>query len=153
MSDLVIDKINEYAETLLPSMGLELFDVQFRQDDRGWVLRIYIDSEEGVTLEHCTKVSREFSSFLEVEDIIKHAYNLEVSSPGLERPIRNVQEFSKYSGKQAKIKLHLPVDGQKVFVGTIKEIIGDREIILQTESDKEIRFSMDDLNQARLYLA
>ncbi len=152
MSEFVIDKIEEYLKTLLPSLGLELFDIQFRQEDRGWVLRIYIDSEEGVGIDSCTKVSREISSYLEVEDIIDHAYHLEISSPGLERPIRNASEFKRYIGKDAKVKLHHPVENQKVFVGSIERVSEEEKITLLSDEGGEITFVMLDVNQARLYL-
>lgn len=153
MSDFVVDKISAYVvETLLPSLGLELFDVQFRQEDRGWVLRIFIDSPDGVSLDHCTEVSRDLSAYLEVEDIITHAYHLEVSSPGLERQLRNATEFERFIGQFAKVKLHHPVNDQKVFIGTIQQVTDQGVVSLDVEDTDGISFSMEDVNQARLFL-
>ncbi len=152
MSEFVIDTVKKYAASLLPSMGLELFDVQFRQEDRGWVLRIYIDSEEGVSLDHCTEVSREIGAYLEVEDIIEHAYHLEISSPGLERPLRHVEDFRKYQGEYAKVKLHYPVKEQKVFVGVIDKVVDNGEISFAADEYGKLVFTMDDVNSARLFL-
>ncbi len=152
MSELVIDKIKTYAESLLPSMGLELFDIQFRQEDRGWILRIYIDSEKGVSLDDCVEVSRDFSAWLEVEDFISHAYHLEVSSPGIERPLRNSKEFERFTGQYAKIKLHNPVNGQKVFVGVISDVNANGTITFDPDEGEKFGFVMEDINQARLYL-
>ena len=112
-------RFEDFAEPLLPSMGLELVDVQFRREGHGWVLRLFIDAEEGVTLDHCADVSREVSHFLDVEDLIDHAYHLEVSSPGLERPLRSLGDFQRFPGKKARVRLHESLDGQKVFVGII----------------------------------
>ena len=106
MSELIVDKVQEFLQGLLSSMELELFDVQFLRDGQGWVLRVFIDSETGVTLDHCSDVSREISRYLDVEDCIDHAYNLEVSSPGLERPLRSADEFRRYCGKKARVRVH-----------------------------------------------
>ncbi len=152
MSEFVIDKIKAYAESLLPSMELELFDVQFRQEDRGWTLRVYLDSEQGVSLDDCVEVSRELSAWLEVEDFISHAYHLEVSSPGIERPLRNQKEFERFAGQYAKIKLHNPINGQKVFVGVIGDVSPDGAVTFNPDEGEEFSFVMEDINQARLYL-
>lgn len=152
MSEFVVDKIKTYADSLLPSKDLELFDIQFRQEDRGWILRVYIDSSEGVSLDDCVEVSRELSAWLEVEDFISHAYHLEVSSPGLERPLRNSREFDRFTGKHAKIKLHNPLNGQKVFIGTIDGVTDEGVITFNPEEGESFSFVMDDINQARLYL-
>lgn len=152
MSERVIEKVREFAESLLPSMNLELFDIQFRQEDRGWVLRLFIDNEDGVSVDHCAQVSREISAYLEVEDVIEHAYHLEISSPGLERPLRSAEEFGRFVGQAAKIKLHLPVNKQKVFIGTIEMVGENGQITLQPDDSDTITFTMDDINQARLYL-
>ncbi len=152
MSDLVVDKVKQYCESILPEMGLELFDIQFRQEGSGWVLRIFIDNREGVSIDHCTEVSREISAYLEVDDIIEHAYNLEISSPGLERPLRRYDEFARFTGSCAKVKLHHPQDGQKVFIGDIGEVIDGESITLLMEKGEKLKFSMDEVNNARLYL-
>ena len=115
MSELIIDKVQDFLQSLLPTMELELFDVQFLRDGQGWVLRVFIESETGVTLEHCSLVSRELGRYLDVEDFIDRAYNLEVSSPGLERPLRSTDDFRRYCGKKARIKLHNAIDSEKVF--------------------------------------
>ncbi len=133
-------------------MGLELFDVQFRQEDRGWVLRIYIDCEDGVSLEHCTGVSREISAYLEVEDLIEHAYHLEVSSPGLERPLRNADDFRKFKGEYAKVKLHQPIGGQKVFIGRIENVTAEGQIAMAADDYGSLSFTMQDISKARLFL-
>lgn len=151
MSELIVDKIRNYLETLLPSMGLELFDIQFRREGHGWVLRVFIDSETGITLDHCSEVSRELGQYLDVEDVIDHAYNLEISSPGLERPLRSVDEFRRFRGKQAKIRFHEAVDGEKIFVGEIESVEGEK-ILLRTKDNTAIDFTLKMLNKARLVI-
>lgn len=151
MSEFVIEEISKYAASLLPSMGLELVEVQFRREGHGWVLRVFIDSEQGITIDHCADVSREISAYLDVEDLIDHQYNLEVSSPGLERPLKSLADFERYMGKKARVKLREPIDGQKVQIGIIEQVI-DNEIELELEDGKKVRFSFDSINKARLSL-
>lgn len=149
MSDFVQEKVSIFAEELLPSMGLELVEVQFRREQHGWVLRVFIDAHDGVTLENCSRVSRELGDFLDVEDIIEHKYHLEVSSPGLERKLLKTDDFKRFSGRKAKIKFQQEHDGQKTFVGEITRVNGD-EIILTLEDGKQLEFTFAMLNTARL---
>ena len=149
MRELIIDKVQEFLQSLLPSMELELFDVQFLRDGQGWVLRVFIESETGVTLEHCSSVSRELGRYLDVEDFIDRAYNLEVSSPGLERPLRSTDDFRRYCGKKARVKLHNAIDSEKVFEGVIEEVVDDL-IHLKLENGRSIQFSFEKINKARL---
>jgi ribosome maturation factor RimP len=150
MNDLIVQKVRTFAEELLPSMGLELFDVQFRREGHGWVLRLFIDREDGVSLDDCSMVSREISDYLDVEDIIEQSYHLEVSSPGLERPLRNLDEFKRFCGKNARIKLRESLGGQRVFVGKIFQVHDDRRIELILENGDPITFSYDQVSTARL---
>ncbi len=150
MNDLVVQKVRAFAEELLPSLGLELFDVQFRREGHGWVLRLYIDREDGVSLDDCSMVSREISDYLDVEDIIEQSYHLEVSSPGLERPLRNLGEFKRFRGRKARIKLRESVGGQRVFVGEISEVHDDQRIELILENNEPLTFSYDQVRTARL---
>jgi len=149
MSQLVVDTVRDYLSTLLPGMGLELFDLQFRKEGHGWVLRVVIDNEEGVSLDHCSDVSRELGDYLDVEDLISHNYHLEVSSPGLERPLRSVADFQRFLAKTAKVKLHEAIEGQKVYVGTIEKI-AENKICLKISEGKFVEFSFDEINKARL---
>lgn len=149
MSELIIDKVQDFLQSLLPTMELELFDVQFLRDGQGWVLRVFIESETGVTLEHCSLVSRELGRYLDVEDFIDRAYNLEVSSPGLERPLRSTDDFRRYCEKKARVKLHNAIDSEKVFEGVIEEVVDDL-IHLKLENGRSIQFSFEKINKARL---
>ncbi len=151
MSELIIDKVQVYLQSLLPTMGLELFEVQFRREGEGWVLRVYIECETGVTLEHCSSVSRELGRYLDVEDFIDHAYSLEVSSPGLERPLRSTEDFLRYCGKKARVKLHNAIEEEKVFEGVIEEVV-DGQIHLRLEDGRSIPFSFEKINKARLVI-
>lgn len=149
MSDLIVGKVQEYLTGLLPDMGLELFDVQFRTDSHGWVLRVFIDSAEGISLDQCADVSRELGQYLDVEEIIEHAYNLEVSSPGLERPLRSIEEFKKYIGKKARVKIHNAIDGVKTFEGVIGDV-GEETINMTLADGSSMQFTYDMFSKARL---
>jgi ribosome maturation factor RimP len=149
-SDRVTATIQGFAEPLLADMGMELVEIQFRREGHGWVLRLFIDKEEGVTIDDCAAVSREISAYLEVEDLINHAYHLEVSSPGLERPLRKREDFSRFAERLARIKLREPINGQRVLIGTLLGLEGETVLL---EMDKETaRIDLENIAKARLTL-
>ena len=127
-TDQVIRTVETFAAPLLEEMGLELVEVQFRQES-GWVLRLFIDRKEGVNVDDCASVSRQVGTYLEVEDIIRHAYTLEVSSPGAERPLKRLQDFIRFSGKKIRVKLSEPVDNQRVFCGILAGVNKEKNSI------------------------
>ena len=149
MSEFIVDKAQAFLQSFLPSLGLELFDVQFRREGHGWVLRVFIDSESGISLDNCSDVSRELGQYLDVEDLIDHAYHLEVSSPGLERPLRSKEDFAKYRGKSAKVKVHEAIDGLKVLEGIIDNVVNDN-IFLKLTDGNSVQFTFEMINKARL---
>lgn len=146
----IIDEITGFAEPLLREMELELVEVQFRRENHGWVLRLFIDQEQGVTIDDCANVSREVSSYLEVEDLIDHAYTLEVSSPGAERPLKRKEDFIRFADKKARIKLHEPLNDQKVFTGLLKGVEG--EAVVLEQDGKILLLDMHNISKARLTL-
>lgn len=149
MSERILETIENFAGTLLPPMGLELVEVQFRREGHGWVLRIFIDSEQGVSLDNCTAVSRQISAFLDVEDVIDHAFHLEVSSPGLERPLRTPADFARCIGKDARLKLRELLDGEKIVIGTIRQVT-ETDVVLGLDDGREVSISFALINKARL---
>lgn len=151
MSDKVIERLTEFADSLLPAMGLELFDIQFRREGHGWVLRLIVDKEEGVTLDDCSQVSRETSDFLDVEDLIDHPYHLEVSSPGLERPLRSLEDCRRHLGKRARFKLKEEVDSQRLIVGDL-QAVENEEIYVVSQAGKSHRLEWANVKKARLTL-
>ena len=151
MTDFVTERIREFAESLLPSMGLELYDIQYRREGHGWVLRLLIDRQEGITLDDCSKVSRETSDFLDVEDLINHAYNLEVSSPGIERVLRNPAECERFVGERVRLKMREEIEGQRVFIGELASIV-EETLTVVTEAGENFSFSWEQIKKARLTL-
>jgi len=151
MSDTVLERLTEFVDSLLPAMGLELFDIQYRREGHGWVLRLIVDKPEGVTLDDCSQVSRETSDFLDVEDLIEHPYHLEVSSPGLERPLRSVEECSRHLEKKARFKLNEEIDGQRVIIGDM-QAAEDNTISVVTAEGHTYTLPWDTIVKARLTL-
>ncbi len=149
-AERTIAVIEAYAESLMDELGLELVEVQFRREGHGWVLRIFIDKEDGVTIDDCTAVSRSISTWLDVEDLIEHAFHLEVSSPGLERPLKNIDDFKRFAGRKARVKIKEPRDERRVFTG-ILESVQDNEITLIVDENK-VHIAFDEIAKARLAL-
>lgn len=120
----VISRVEGLVKPILESLGLFLWDMEFKKEGPRWLLRIYVDKESGVTLDDCEAVSRELGVALDVEDIISHSYTLEVSSPGLDRKLTKPEHFKRFIGNMVKVKTVVPVDGEKVFRAEIEGIDG-----------------------------
>ncbi len=114
--ELILEKVRKEAERIAGKKGLEIFDIQYRRERRGWVLRVIIDNPNGyVSVRDCELFSRELEKYLDREDLIEHSYTLEVSSPGLDRPLRGPKDYARFVGRLAKIVTN---DG-KVYVGRL----------------------------------
>lgn len=135
---MVREKVKAIALPLLQEQGLELLEVQYRREQHGWILRLVIDKPGGVSLDDCVTVSRELSQILDVEDFVDQAYNLEVSSPGLDRPLKSMADFQRFRGRMAKVVTSEPLAGEHVFVGRIQKTeeesivleVGRREVVI-----------------------
>jgi ribosome maturation factor RimP len=119
-------EVRQVIEPILESQGFELVDLEYQRESQGWVLRIYLDREGGVSLDDCAGISHEVGAVLEVKDLIPSAYILEVSSPGLTRPLKKPEDFNKFRNQMVKIKLYEPLDGRRNFKGTLLGLEGDR---------------------------
>ncbi len=153
-TDRVIKAVEGFATPLLDEMGLELVEVQFRQES-GWILRLFVDRNEGVNIDDCASVSRQVATYLEVEDIIGRAYTLEVSSPGAERPLKRVEDFIRFSGKKVRVKLIDPVDDQRVFCGILTGVDKEKNSITLAVDGSDAKQMVIDLRavaRARLSL-
>jgi ribosome maturation factor RimP len=136
LSPDVVEQVRTVAARVAASYGLDIFDVQFRREAAGMVLRIQIDrpgpaatAEDSVSVEDCAAVSRDLSAVLDVEDIVPTAYTLEVSSPGLDRPLRTADDFRRFAGRRAKLVMRESVDGQTFLKGRLGGVEGDRVVI------------------------
>ena len=143
------EEITKLAEPLLLHEGLELVDVEYRMESGQWVVRVFIDKEGGVTLGDCAKVSRELGNLLDIKDIIIHEYNLEVSSPGLDRPLVKEVDFLKNKGKKVKIRVGERIGDRRNFTGVLEGIDED-DVILEGEQGEKWRIPFANINKARL---
>ena len=116
--------ITELIDTTIQALGLDLWGVELLQQGKYSLLRIYIEREEGVMIEDCEKVSRQVSALMDVEDPIAGEYTLEVSSPGLDRPLFRIEHYSQYVGSEVDLKLRRPLDGRRKFKGQIIKVSG-----------------------------
>jgi len=117
LSEEAFNKIKALAETLLRIEKMELADMELLRMGRGWALRLFIDKTGGITLDDCASVSRQFGDQLEVEDLIPFRYTLEVSSPGLDRPLKKDQDFLRHIGNQIQVITRSPWEGRSFFEG------------------------------------
>jgi ribosome maturation factor RimP len=151
-----VERIREAANRVVESHGLEVFDVQLRRESTGWIVRVFIDRpgpsgtpEDSVGVEDCAAVSRELSTILDVEEPLDRAYTLEVSSPGLDRPLRGARDFERFTGRAAKIVLDEPMDGQSAFAGRIRGL-EDGMLVFEAEGRKLHRIALTNIKRARL---
>ena len=133
--------ITELIDTTIQALGLDLWGVELLQQGKYSLLRIYIEREEGVTIEDCEKVSRQVSALLDVEDPIAGEYTLEVSSPGMDRPLFSIEHYLKYVGSEVDLKLRRPINGRRKFKGQIIKISGDIVGLLVEGSEYSLEFS------------
>ncbi len=120
-----IKRLWEILDPVVSSEGMDIIEMEFRREPQGFVLRLYIDHPDGVTLDDCSRVSRVVSDFLDVVDPIEHAYNLEISSPGLNRPLRKPEHFARFIGSVVKVKTVEPIENRKSFKGILTESSDD----------------------------
>ncbi|MDA8101073.1 MAG: ribosome maturation factor RimP [Nitrospiraceae bacterium] len=143
-------EIQALLDPILESMGLSLWDLEFKKEGPRWLLRVYIERYAGgVTLNDCETVSRDLGTALDVENIINHAYVLEVSSPGLDRTLSKPEHYQRCIGSMVKIKTYQAIEGQKVLVGTLKGLEGDA-VLLETKDGKIITLSRTNIAKASL---
>ena len=133
--------ITGLIDTTIQALGLDLWGVELLQQGKYSLLRIYIEREEGVTIEDCEKVSRQVSALMDVEDPIAGEYTLEVSSPGMDRPLFCIEHYSQYVGIEVDLKLRRPLDGRRKFKGQIIKVSGDVVGLLVEGSEYDLEFS------------
>jgi len=152
------------AERVARDQGLEVFDVQLRRESVGWVLRVILDRHSpfdagplqpgvpvqgGVGIDDCQRVSHELSAILDVEEVVDRKYVLEVSSPGLDRPLRHTADYQRFMGRKARFVLHEPIEGQKHLIGRLKGLEADA-VLLESERGRLHRIPLSAVARARL---
>ncbi|RJQ50931.1 MAG: ribosome maturation factor RimP [Nitrospiraceae bacterium] len=148
-TDKIKNKVLEIIEPVIKSLGLAVDRVEFGKMGRKGLLRVFIEKESGVTIDDCERASREIEAALDVEDPIPYSYVLEVSSPGLDRPLASPADFRKHTGKTVRVVTHEPIDRQSFFTGIISEA-GDDGISLLLPKDKTVVIPYKNISKARL---
>jgi ribosome maturation factor RimP len=158
----VTGKVRDLASRIAASYGLDIFDVQYRREGPGMVLRIQLDrpgngatAEESVSVGDCARVSRDLSAVLDVEDVVPTAYVLEVSSPGLDRPLRHAADYGRFAGRRAKLVMREAVDGQMFFKGQLGGLETDKErgrdvVIITSDDGRTHRVPIGVITRANL---
>ncbi len=158
----VADQVRAIAARVAGSRGLDIFDVQFRREAAGMVLRVQIDrtgpaatAEESVSVEDCAHVSRDLSAVLDVEEVVPTAYVLEVSSPGLDRPLRGADDYRRFAGRRAKLVMRQPVDGQGFYKGRLAGLDaaagpGALAVLIDGDDERRHRVPLELITRANL---
>jgi ribosome maturation factor RimP len=141
--------LQDRLATLVTAMGYEFVGYELRSHGRSALLRIYIDKESGITLGDCSRVSHQVSAMLDVEDPIEGEYQLEISSPGLDRPLFGIAQFRKFIGSRIKVRMHNPLNNQRNFVGVLQQVddVDDIHLLIDTE---EVVLPFSGIEKARV---
>ena len=142
-------KVVEIANRVGASLGIEIVDVELLGGGSNRVLRIYIDKPAGVAHSDCELVSHEISAILDVDDFIPGSYQLEVSSPGVERKLKTARDFERFQGSKARIQVRTPIDNRKKLEGRLAGIAGN-VILLEPSPGQQIQIPLDDVERANL---
>ena len=147
----IVDRVKELLLPILEEGDFELVDVEFVREPVGWVLRIYADRPEGgITISDCQWISERIGTLLDVEDLIPHAYNLEVSSPGLDRPLKTRRDFERHVGIVVKIKTYEPMDNQRNFKGEIVSTSEEGVTIHDVSRNADVEIPYENIKSARV---
>ncbi len=118
----LIGEIRNLLEPVIAAQGMEVLEIEYRRESSGWVLRVFLDADRGISVEDCAEVSRIAGDLLDVADLIQTPYNLEVSSPGIDRPLRKLEHFEKCIGDVIEVRTALPVENRRSFRGELKDV-------------------------------
>jgi len=145
----IVQEVERIVHPLVKHEGLSLVDISFDREHRGWVLRIYLDKDGGVTLDDCVQVSKELGQLLDVGDVIPTAYSLEVSSPGLDRPLKKAEDFGRYVGRAVRIRANDYIGGRRNFRG---ELLGcaDGKVLVRVAGSEVFEIPLVSIRKANL---
>jgi len=152
MFDDLREKIRQLAEPVAAAEGMELIHVECLKMQSRWIVRLFLDKENGVTIDDCSAISNQVGDILDIHDLINGQYTLEVSSPGFDRPISRDQDFVKYKGSKVNIKTSLKIEGIKNFHGLLIDFIEEngQKFVLVEVSGKNYRIPQADIVKANL---
>lgn len=142
--DATVERVWRLAARLAAQEGMEIVDIEFRREGgrAGRVLRLYLDKEGGPNMDDISRVSRALSDVLDTENAIDTAYTLEVSSPGINRPLRRPEHFARFVGKRIRVRTRDMIDGQRSFLGILNHVTEDKIILMQDDKEFNIPFSV-----------
>lgn len=140
----IVSQVEDITLPIISKYAFELVDIEYIKEGSQWYLRVYIDNDKGITIDDCSNVSLELAKKLDEIDPITEAYILEVSSPGLDRPLKTTRDFHKYKGEIVEISLYKAIDGIKHFEGELVGLI-DENIFIRNNKNKEISFEKKDV--------
>ncbi|MEW6623241.1 MAG: ribosome maturation factor RimP [Bacillota bacterium] len=149
MSQSISSRVSELIQAKIEQHDMELVDVEYVKEGKEWYLRVFIDKTTGVTLDDCEFVTRQIEPILDDAGIINSSYILEVSSPGIERPLKKEKDFIRFKGRKVIIKTFMPIQGQKVFTGILKDY-NQGTINIVTDNTREFVLSLDKIASANL---
>ena len=146
------DRIQKEIEKIVTSEGLELVNIDYKRQGRGYLLRVDIDKEGGVTLEDCSLVSQQVSTYLDVDDVVPGEYELQVSSPGLDRKFYRESDYQKFIGRLVRVKTAKAIRGLHVIVGKLKEFDGKRIVVTDPvmKKDADYEIPLNEIKETRL---
>ena len=142
-----VNAVETLLTPVIEALGIELYDVAYFTEQGQRILRLYIDKPDGVSLHDCEQVSRAVDPVLDAHDPINQAYNLQVSSPGIERKLVKERHFTRYTGSQVEVKLYQAIEKQKVFTGTLTGFDGQTVTV---EGTQQWQFPWEDIAYCRL---
>jgi ribosome maturation factor RimP len=145
---IITGQVTDLIEPILGELGFELVDVEFLSEHGRWILRIYIDKLGGVTIDDCARISGELGVLIDIKDVVKHEYALEVSSPGLNRPLKKEADFIRVLGKKIKVKMKMPMNGRRNFSGYLKDV-REHKLYIEDEGGL-ITLSWPEIDKANL---
>ncbi|HKJ94613.1 MAG TPA: ribosome maturation factor RimP [Gammaproteobacteria bacterium] len=146
-----VDRLTDMLEPVVEGLGYELVGLEYHPNRKNGLLRIYIDHADGVGVDDCATVSHQVSGVLDVEDPIPGEYNLEVSSPGLDRPVFKAGDFDRFAGEIVRIRLRGTLDGRRKFHGVLRGLDGDAVVVEETDG-ATARIPLEQVDKAHIEL-
>jgi len=143
----IAESITAIIEPVVQEESLELVDVEYKKMGKTWTLRIYIDKDRGITVEDCQKVSHQIADMIEIDELIVNPFVLEVSSPGLDRPLKKEKDFLRYRGEPAEVKTFSPIENRRNFQGIIEDC--KDQILYLKEDGASIKIPLDTIAKAK----
>jgi len=144
------DKLTQLLKPAVEALDFELVGIEHLPMGKHSVLRVYIDSVDGITVDDCSRVSHQVSGVLDVEEPINGAFTLEVSSPGIDRPLFSLDHFEKFIGSKVKLKLHHAVEGKRKITGVIEAVENEEVVIRERDTESSFQLEIDDIDKANI---